>query len=98
MQWHSQVSTDFGGCKALTSEVMAQIIDSVPLTLIALELPGCEVVEALPEAIGRLSALQTLNLGQCMQLQVTTLTNVCRHLAARKAFFNNVIEVLLIFY
>ena len=65
---------------------MTQIIDSVPLTLIALELPRCGAVEALPEAIGRLSALQTLDLGFC-GLQVTALTNVCRQLAASKAFF-----------
>ena len=77
MQWHPQVSTDFGGCKALTSEVMAQIIDSVPLTLIALELQGCREVKALPEAIGRLSALKTLDLSGCEELQVTTLMNVC---------------------
>ena len=78
MQWHSQVSTNFGDCEALTSEVMAQIINSVPPTLIALELPGCWEVKALPESIGRLSALQTLNLANCVQLQVTTLTNVCQ--------------------
>jgi hypothetical protein len=65
---------------------MVQIIESVPLTLIALELPGCGAVEALPEAIFRLSALQTLNLKGCAQLQVPTLTNVCRQLAAGNAF------------
>ena len=83
MQWHPQVSTDFNGCEALTTEVMAQIIDSLPLTLIALELHGCREVQALPEAIGQLSALQTLDLSG---LQVTALTNVCRQLAASNAF------------
>ena len=89
MQWHPQVSTNFSGCKALTSEVMAQIIDSIidSLSLIALELSGCREVEAVPESIGRLSALQTLILKDCKQLQVTALTNVCRQLADSKAFF-----------
>ena len=65
---------------------MAQIIDSVPPTLIALELHGCWEVEALPKAIGLLSALQTLDLRGCVRLQVTALTNVCRQLAASKVF------------
>ena len=46
------------------------VIDVLPLTLIALQLTSCREVSALPDSIGKLSALQLLNLKGCSELQV----------------------------
>ena len=64
-----KVSTNFNGCEAFTTEVMKKVIDALPPTLVTLELPISNIVQALPESIGRLSALESLNLGSCVELQ-----------------------------
>ena len=59
-----------------------------------LHLGGNQLTARDPSMFAGLGVLQTLNLAHCYQLQVTTLTNVCRQLAAGKAFLYNAIDVL----